>query len=91
MIDLKTKFRNGIYGVAIGVLLAFILVVRRAVLPPRAFLGKIPGHHGYYNLERNRNSRPIQNTVIYRFGGNLFFANIWIIIINVRIRHIILL
>lgn len=69
-------FLGTIYGVVIGVILSFILVVQKAVLPPRAFLGKIPGHHGYYNLSRNKNSRPIQNTVIYRFGGNLFFANI---------------
>lgn len=69
-------FLGTIYGVLIGVLLSFASVVLKAVVPPRAFLGKIPGHHGYYNLERNSNSRPIQNTVIYRFGGNLFFANI---------------
>lgn len=69
-------FFGTIYGVIIGVILSFVQVVRRAVVPPRAFLGKIPGHHGYYNLKRNQNSHPIQNTVIYRFGGNLFFANI---------------
>lgn len=69
-------FLGTIYGVVIGVVLSFVLVVRKAVLPPRGFLGKIPGHHGYYNLARNRNSRPVTNTLIYRFGGNLFFANI---------------
>lgn len=69
-------FLGTIYGVMIGVVLSFISVVTKAVVPPRAFLGKIPGHHGYYNLNRNTNSKPITNTVIYRFGGNLFFANI---------------
>lgn len=73
---LGVLFLGTIYGVIIGVILSFVQVVRRAVVPPRAFLGKIPGHHGYYNLKRNQNSHPIQNTVIYRFGGNLFFANI---------------
>lgn len=76
MAMLGVLFLGTIYGVVIGVILSFILVVRKAVVPPKAFLGKIPGHHGYYNLSRNKNSRPIQNTVIYRFGGNLFFANI---------------
>lgn len=73
---LGVLFLGTIYGVMTGVLLSFVQVVRKAVIPPRAFLGKIPGQHGYYNLKRNKNSLPIQDTIIYRFGGNLFFANI---------------
>ncbi|MDY5123075.1 MAG: SulP family inorganic anion transporter [Treponema sp.] len=69
-------FLGTIYGVVIGVLLSFIAVVQKAVVPPRAFLGRIPGQHGYYNLSRNKNAKSIKNTIIYRFGGNLFFANI---------------
>ena len=68
-------FFGTIPGVVIGVLLSFMSVVKKAVVPPRAFLGKIPGHHGYYDLKRNKNSLPVKNTVLYRFGGNLFFAN----------------
>jgi len=73
---LSVLFLGTIYGVAVGVILSFVAVVTKAVVPPRAFLGKIPGHHGYYDLNRNKNSQAICNTVIYRFGGNLFFANI---------------
>ncbi len=65
-----------IYGVIIGVVLSFIQVIIRAVIPPKTFLGIIPGHEGFFNLKRNRNARPIEHTVIYRFSGNLFFANI---------------
>lgn len=36
----------------------------------------IPGQEGFYALKRNRNAHPVQHTVIYRFSGNLFFANI---------------
>jgi len=72
---LGVLFLGTITGVVIGVVLSFIQVVRKAVIPPRSFLGKIPGQHGYYNLKRNKNSIPIKDTVIYRFGGNLFFAN----------------
>ena len=63
-------------GVMIGVVLSFVAVVIRAVVPPRAFMGVIPGKDGFYSLGRNRESRPLKNTVIYRFGGNIFFANI---------------
>lgn len=65
-----------IYGVVIGVVLSFFAVVIRAVVPPRALLGVIPGHEDLYDLRRNRSARPIRNTVVYRFSGNLFFANI---------------
>jgi len=65
-----------IYGVIIGVILSFIAVIIRAVVPPRSLLGCIPGHEGFYNLSRNRNALEIQHVVMYRFSGNLFFANV---------------
>ena len=63
-------------GVLIGVLLSFFAVVVRAVVPPKGYLGMIPGHEDFYNLERNRAAHPIEHTVIYRFSGNVFFANV---------------
>ena len=69
-------FFGTLYGVIIGVLLSFGEVAVRAVVPPTAFVGRIPGHGNFYSLKRNSAARPIKNTVIYRFSGNLFFANI---------------
>ena len=63
-------------GVIVGVLLSFFAVVVRAVVPPRAMLGTLTGHEGFYDLERTRGACPIAGTVLYRFSGNLFFANI---------------
>jgi len=65
-----------VYGVVIGVLLSFWEVAIRASVPPTALVGRILGQEDFYSLERNRAARPIRNTVIYRFSGNLFFANI---------------
>lgn len=65
-----------IWGVLIGVILSFVDVVIRAVVPPKAFLGIIPGHEGFYSLSRYRNARAIKDTVIYSFNGTLFFANV---------------
>ena len=65
-----------IYGVVIGVLLSFVAVIIRAVVPPRNFMGVIPGKNEFYTLGRNIDAKPIKDTVIYRFGGNLFFGNI---------------
>lgn len=65
-----------IYGVAIGVVLSFVAVIVKAVIPPKEYLGVIPGQEGFYSLKRNRNTRAIEHVVIYRFSGTLFFANI---------------
>ena len=73
---LGVLFFGTLNGVIIGVLLSFGEVAMRAVVPPTAFVGRIPGHGNFYSLKRNSAARPIKNTVIYRFSGNLFFANI---------------
>ncbi len=65
-----------VYGVVIGVILSFVAVVKRAVVPPRSFMGVIPGKNGFYTIGRTSEAKPIKDVVIYRFGGNLFFANI---------------
>ena len=69
-------FFGTLYGVIIGVLLSFGEVAMKTVMPPTAFVGRIPGHGNFYSLKRNSAAKPIRNTVIYRFSGNLFFANV---------------
>lgn len=63
-------------GVVVGCLLSFWEVAVRSVAPPTSFVGRIPGHGNFHSLKRNSHAHPIQNTIIYRFSGNLFFANI---------------
>lgn len=65
-----------VYGVMIGIVLSFMEVIIRAVTPPRSFMGVIPGKDGFFSLERNSAANPVKGAVIYRFGGNIFFANI---------------
>lgn len=66
-----------VYGVMIGIVLSFAAVIIRTVTPPRAFLGVIEGkENSFYSLRRNGEAKPIKNVLIYRFGGNMFFANI---------------
>ncbi len=65
-----------VYGVMIGCILSFAVVAVKAVVPTAVFLGRIPGEGNFYPLNRNTSARPIKNTLIYRFNGNLFFANI---------------
>lgn len=63
-------------GVIIGCILSFADVAISATVPPTSFVGRIPGQGNFYDIERNSNARAIKNVVIYRFSGNLFFANI---------------
>ena len=65
-----------VYGVVIGVVLSFIAVTVRSVDPPRGFLGVVPGEEGFYSLSRNHDAEALPDTILYRFSGNLFFANI---------------
>ncbi len=65
-----------LYGVIIGVVLSFADVIRRSVAVPKAFLGVIPGQEGFYDMARYYDARPLKGVLIYRFSGNLFFANI---------------
>ncbi len=73
---LGVLFFGTVYGVVIGVVLSFFSVIRQAVSPQRSFLGIRPGHEGFYSLKAHEDARPIQGVLIYRFSGNLFFANI---------------
>ncbi|MBO4243291.1 MAG: SulP family inorganic anion transporter, partial [Clostridiales bacterium] len=65
-----------VYGVIIGVVLSFVAVIIKAVVPPKGFMGMVPGHDRLVMLSRYKDAVPLKDTLIYRFGGNLFFANI---------------
>ncbi|MBR1591750.1 MAG: STAS domain-containing protein [Ruminococcus sp.] len=73
-----------VYGVLIGVSLSFASVVINTANPKRSFLGVIQGHEGFHSLERNTYAVPLKNAVIYRFSGNLYFANINIFISDIE-------
>ena len=71
---LGVLFFGTVYGVLIGVFLSFFAVIREAVSPPRTYVGIKPGHEGFYSLKAHEDARAIKGVLIYRFGGNLFFA-----------------
>lgn len=63
-------------GVIIGVCLSFVDVLIRTTKTPHSLVGVVPGKSGFHSLERNSGAREIQDTVIFRFRGSLFFANV---------------
>lgn len=64
-----------IAGVVIGICLSFVDVLIRTTNSPRCLLGVVPGKSGFHSLDRSSGAREIEHTVIYRFRGNIFFAN----------------
>ena len=73
-----------VYGVMIGVGLSFISIILNTANPKRSFLGVIDGHEGFHSLERNTYARPVKGAVLYRFSGNLYFANINIFVNDIE-------
>ena len=73
-----------VYGVAIGIVLSFVTVLVNTANPKRSFLGIIEGHEGFHSLERNTYAVPLKNVVLYRFSGNLYFANIDVFIDDIE-------
>ena len=65
-----------VFGVLFGCVISFAEVAVKAVKPNTSLLGRIPGQGNFYPLDRNSLARPIKHTVIYRFNGNIFFANV---------------
>ena len=64
-----------IVGVGIGFVLSFVAILLRTMNPYRAYLGVVTGRRGLFDLDRVPEARPLPFTVIYRFTGNMFFAN----------------
>ena len=73
---LGVLFLGTVYGVVIGMLLSFIVVITEVIVevtnPPRAFLGKIPEKEGLYNLQEREEAEPIHQMVVYQLESGCF-------------------
>jgi sulfate permease, SulP family len=63
-------------GIAVGVAVSLLEVLRRAVLPPTAVLGRVAGHQTWRGVEDGHGElRQEPGMLVYRFDAPLFFAN----------------
>jgi SulP family sulfate permease len=64
-------------GIAVGVGVSLLEVLRRAVLPPTAVLGQVAGHHTWRGTTEDDGGelRREPGLLVYRFDAPLFFAN----------------
>jgi high affinity sulfate transporter 1 len=63
-------------GIALGVVLSLLLLIYRTSHPHGAVLGQVPGTHAYRNVERHPEVITFPGLLIWRPGGELFFASI---------------
>lgn len=72
---LGVLFISVLFGVIMAIILSFADFIRRASTPHQAFLGKIEGRKGHFDLSRHKKAKPVSGVLIYRFSAPLFFGN----------------
>lgn len=63
-------------GIALGVVLSLIMLIYRTTHPLGAVLGQLPGVEAYRDITRHRDAITFPGLLIWRPGGDLFFASI---------------
>jgi MFS superfamily sulfate permease-like transporter len=63
-------------GIALGVVLSLLLLTYRTSHPHGAVLGQVPGTEAYRNVERHPEALTFPGLLIWRPGGDLWFASI---------------
>jgi high affinity sulfate transporter 1 len=63
-------------GIALGVVLSLLLLIYRTSHPHGAVLGQVPGTEAYRNVERHPEALTFPGLLIWRPGGDMFFASI---------------
>src|SRR4029077_8000760 len=63
-------------GIALGVALALLMLIYRTSHPQGAVLGQLPGTEAYRDVRRHPEALTFPGLLIWRAGGDLFFASI---------------
>ena len=64
-----------LHGIALGVVLALLMLIYRASTPGTAVLGQLPGEDHFRDLSRNPAAQTYPGLLIFRFDTSLFYAN----------------
>jgi anti-anti-sigma factor len=63
-------------GIALGVVLSLVMLIYRTSHPEGAILGQLPGTEAYRDVQRHPEAITFPGLLIYRLGGDLFYASI---------------
>jgi len=65
-----------LHGIALGVVLSLLVLIYRTSHPQGAVLGQLPGEEAYRDVRLHPEARTFPGLLIWRPGGDLFFASI---------------
>jgi MFS superfamily sulfate permease-like transporter len=86
-------------GIALGVVVSLLSLIYRASHPQGAVLGQLPGTEAYRDVLRHPEARTFPGMLIWRLGGEMFFASIGHVVLGIRaalaasrppVRHVLL-
>jgi len=63
-------------GIALGVVLSLLVLIYLTSHPQGAVLGQLVGSEAYRDIQRHPEARTFPGLLIWRVGGDLFFASI---------------
>ncbi len=70
-----TLLGGAIYGIAVGVLISLLWIVAKSSRPKAVVLACLPESNVFRNIKRFPMAKEIPGVRIFRFDGNLHFAN----------------
>jgi SulP family sulfate permease len=77
MIVLVAELTLGVmHGIALGVVLSLLILIYVTSHPHGAGLGQLPGSEAYRSVRRHPEAHTFPGLLIWRVGGDLFFASI---------------
>ena len=65
-----------LHGIALGVALSLLMLIYRTSHPQGAVVGQLPGTEAYRDVKRHPEALTFPGLLIWRAGGELFFASI---------------
>jgi MFS superfamily sulfate permease-like transporter len=71
-------------GIGLGVVLSLLSLIYRASHPQGAVLGQLPGTEAYRDVKRHPEVRTFAGMLIWRVGGDMFFASVGHIVAGIK-------
>jgi high affinity sulfate transporter 1 len=62
-------------GVIVAVVATFVYLLRQTMFPRDGLLGRIEGRHGFFDLQRYPEARPVPGAAVFAVQGSILFYN----------------
>lgn len=62
-------------GVIVAIVATFVYLLRQTMFPRDGLLGRIAGRHGFFDLQRYPEARPVPGAAVFAVQGSILFYN----------------